>query len=222
MARLITPEAIASYPCLVEPNENKKYELTLIFEDGFPKELKQAALDTLKAKYAEQLAGAKPIQIENDKGPGKLNFLKLSDGSKIRLPWRDEEEDVAAKGYPEGSAFIGVRTSPGAPQPQVVSTVPNEDGKPTLIPASAIYPGCIVRASIDPYCYGKDGNQGVTFGLGNVQFIRDGERLDSRTFAQDDFDADASMTADLDDLEGVDEAPAAVGAEEDDLSDLLG
>lgn len=225
MARITTPEAIASYPQLVTPNKNKKFELTLVFPNGFPVELKKAALATLKAKY--DLAGATNIQIDNDKGPGKLNFLKLADGTKLRLPWRDDPEDVAAKKYPEDSAFIGVRTSAGAPQPQVVNQIPdtsqparaNGQHPPTLIDASKIYAGSIVKASIDPFCYEVDGNKGVTFGLGNIQFVRDGDRLDNRTFAQDDFDSDMDLVgADLGDLTG-ETVPAG---DEDDLTDLIG
>ena len=224
MARLITGEVIASYPQLTTPDEKGKYSLTLIFADGFPKDLKKVALDTIKAKYEGKLQGAKIVVL--DTPHGKANFLQAGDLT-IRLPWRDDPDLVAKKGYPEGSGFIAVRGSKGAPQPQIVSLVPDENGKPTVIDAGKIYAGCIVKASIDPYCYDTDGNQGVTFGLGNVQFIRDGDRLDGRTFGVDDFDADENAVADLSDLtgEGDEEmagATAGAGDDEDDLSDLLG
>lgn len=227
MARLITGEVIASYPQLTTPDEKGKYSLTLIFADGFPKDLKKVALDTIKAKYEGKLKGAKIVVL--DTPHGKANFLQTSGGLTIRLPWRDDSEVVAGKSYPEGSAFIAVRTSAGAPQPQIVSLVPDENRKPTVIDAGKIYAGCIVKVSIDPFCYDTDGNKGVTFGLGNVQFIRDGERLDGRTFGVDDFDADESAVADLSDLtgeghgEGDEELVGAAASDDgDDLSDLLG
>jgi len=225
MARLITGEVIASYPQLTTPDEKGKYSITLIFDGGFPKNLKKAALDTIKAEYAGKLAGAKIVVL--DTNHGKANFLQTPDGLTIRVPWRDDAELVAKKGYPEGSAFIAVRGSKGGPQPQVVSEIPdpNNDGKPTVIDAGKIYAGCIVKASIDPFCYDTDGNQGVTFGLGNIQFIRDGDRLDGRTFGVDDFDADENAVADLSDLTGDEDeelAGVAAGDDGDDLSDLLG
>lgn len=229
MARLITPEAIASYPQLTQPDEKGKYGISLVFEGGFPKSLKQAALTALTNKYEGKLKGAKIVSLETPHGAA--NFLRTPGGLTLRLPWRDDPDVVANKGYPEGSAFINPRTSPGAPQPGVVSEVPDEDGKPMVIDPAKVYAGCIVKASIDPYCYDTDGNAGVTFGLGNVQFIRDGERLDGRTFAQDDFDVNEEAVADLSDLTDEDMTddgePVAVAsdgseAEEDDLSDLLG
>ena len=222
MARLITGEVIASYPQLTTPDEKGKYSLTLIFADGFPKDLKKVALDTIRTKYDGKLAGAKIVVL--DTAHGKANFLRTADDLTLRLPWRDDPELVAKKGYPEGSAFIACRTSAGAPQPQVVSLVPDESGKPTVIDAGKIYAGSIVKVSIDPFCYDNE-SAGVTFGLGNVQFIRYGDRLDGRTFGVDDFDADESAVADLSDLTG-EEDEELVGAtasdDGDDLSDLLG
>ncbi|KKM96418.1 hypothetical protein LCGC14_1178330, partial [marine sediment metagenome] len=52
---------------------------------------------------------------------------------------------------------------------------------------------------------------------GNVQFIRDGDRLDGRTFGVDDFDADENAVADLSDLTGEGDSGedlAGVGAQD--------
>jgi hypothetical protein len=98
----------------------------------------------------------------------------------------------------------------------VVSIYPDPvTGKPSQITdPDKVYPGVIVQATIEAYGYDRDGNRGVTFGLGNIQVRRDGDRLDSAKAASDEFEADATAVADLSDLE--------VAPEADDLSDLIG
>jgi hypothetical protein len=43
---------------------------------------------------------------------------------------------------------------------------------------------------MNAYAYDVSGNRGVSFGLGNVQKVADGEALSSRTTAEDDFSDD--------------------------------
>jgi hypothetical protein len=43
------------------------------------------------------------------------------------------------------------------------------------------------RASISFYAFNSSGNRGIACGLNNLQKIRDGEPLGSRSSAQDDF-----------------------------------
>jgi hypothetical protein len=51
------------------------------------------------------------------------------------------------------------------------------------------YGGAYMRAQIHAYWYDVKGNKGVTFGLDNVQFVRDGEPFGGRQKAEDAFDA---------------------------------
>lgn len=202
MARIITPEAILSYPQLFTPravnNGEPKYSACLIFPAGTDlTQLKQAALDVAKAKWG-------------DKGAQVLK-------AQTHPIFRADPDDVAGKGYPEGSTFMNVRTTR---KPGVVSIYPDPNtGKPTPVTdESQAYPGVIVKASLEPYAYDNSGNRGVTFGLGNIQIIRDGDRLDGRAKAADEFDADMESTADLSDLTET----ADVSADgDDDLSDLF-
>jgi hypothetical protein len=87
-------------------------------------------------------------------------------------------------------------------KPGIVSTYPGPDGKPTPIDdTNAIYAGCRVRASLRAYAYDVSGNKGVAFSLGNLQKLADGDRLDGRKRAEDEFEADLSAKpADLDDI----------------------
>ena len=189
--RVITPEAILSYPHLLEPQEpmdgkgEPKYSASLVFPAG-------TDLSALKAAVKE---------VAEEKWGDKLPALLKA--GKIRLPFRTDGEE---KGYPEGSTFINARTTR---RPQIATTIPDADGRPMLLTdESKIYPGAIVRASLTAFTYNVSGNQGVGFGLNNIQFIRDGERLDNFTSAQDEFTADPSAVADLSDLvEEEEEAP---------------
>ena len=54
---------------------------------------------------------------------------------------------------------------------------------------TVIYSGCYIRASINIYPFNTNGNRGVGAGLGNVQFWEDGEPLNGRVRAEDEFDA---------------------------------
>jgi hypothetical protein len=51
------------------------------------------------------------------------------------------------------------------------------------------YAGCHVRATLNAFGYDQKMNKGVSFGLNNLQKLGEGQRLDSRRSAQDDFDA---------------------------------
>ena len=215
---IVTPEGIASYPTLATPDEKGKYGIQLVFtKDADITEIKRAALSVLKEKYGEKLNGGKIVSL--DTAHGKANFLRAGNLT-LRLPWRDDPDVLENKGYTGlgGVVFIGARTKQ---PPGVVSTVPNQDGKPSVIEPEAIYPGAIVKALIRAYSYDTDGSLGAALALDGVQFIRDGERLDGRSNVQDVFDADENAVASLSDLTGEEETVAA-NEGGDDLSDLIG
>ena len=52
-----------------------------------------------------------------------------------------------------------------------------------------LYSGCYVRASINFYAFNTNGNKGVAAGLGNIQKWADGEPLNGRVRAEDEFEA---------------------------------
>ena len=60
-----------------------------------------------------------------------------------------------------------------------------------------VYSGCFVRASLSMYPFNTNGNRGIACGLQNVQKWCDGEPLNGRVRAEDEFDA-------LDDVDGDD------------------
>ncbi|MGC3203703.1 ssDNA-binding protein, partial [Enterococcus faecalis] len=53
---------------------------------------------------------------------------------------------------------------------------------------SQVNSGCYARVSINFYAFNSNGNKGVAAGLGNIQFVRDGEPLGGQTSASDLFE----------------------------------
>lgn len=212
MSKVITPEAIISYPAIFETDKNGKFGCALVFPAGTDlSDLKQAAFQVVVDKFGEPKA----------KEMLKKGQFKLIGGSHHTFRTDKEEE------YGEGAVFINAR---GTKQPGVVSRIPDpRTGKPMAITdPEEIYPGAVVRASVSPFWYDKEGNKGVAWGLNNLQKIRDGERLDGRSRAEDEFAADESAVASLEDLvEGQEDltgiSSAARGrAPANELAELLG
>lgn len=103
---------------------------------------------------------------------------KKPNKAAIKLPLRDgdiERDDEAYKGH----YFVNANsTTP----PQIV----DKSVKP-ILDRSEVYSGCYARVSLNFYAFNSNGNKGVACGLGNIQKIKDGEPLGSRTTASDDF-----------------------------------
>lgn len=228
MARIITPEAILSYPNLITPRANEngpdKFGCALVFPAGTDlTAVKQSVLQEAQEKWADKLQGAEIQYFQTEHG--QFPFL-VAGNLKIRLPWRDHPEDVAKKGYPEGSTFFNTKSTRA---PGLVTIYADEEtGKPmTLQDESKLRAGAIVKASVSPWAYDEHGT-GVTLTLGNVQWIREGDPdvigANTGAPATDEFEADPSATADLSDVgvEGEGEPAGAAAGDGDDLGDLLG
>jgi hypothetical protein len=198
--KLITPKAILSYPHLATPQEadqpgkKAKYSASLVFAPGTDlTPLRAAALEAATEKFGKTYkVGPKGSQTE-------VPIKEALEKGLLRSPFRT---DVEKKGYAPGSTFINVRTEQ---KPQVVYAHAGEDGKPVPMPAEKIaeemYPGAIVRGSITAFGYDQAGNQGVSFALNNLQKLAEGERLDGRVNATEEFDAQLGQApADLEAL----------------------
>ena len=217
MARITTPEATLSYLNIFEPRamsekDEPKYSVTLIFPQGTDlSEMKSAIARVLEDKWGSKTKG-------------------MLQAGALKTPFRSDPDDVAGKGYPLGSTFVNARTL-NAPGVVTIYADPNNDGKPLpLTDRSKAYAGVVARVTLDAYAYDTAGNRGATFGLGNIQILRDGDRLDGRAPAEDEFDADKDAVVTLADLEGVDEDPQSGESEGrsvsgvvegDDLADLI-
>ncbi len=103
---------------------------------------------------------------------------KKPNKAAIKLPLRDgdvERDDEAYKGH----WFINANSTTA---PQIVDRVVRP-----ILDKNEVYSGCYARVSLNFYAFNSNGNKGVACGLGNIQKVRDGEPLGSRTNASDDF-----------------------------------
>lgn len=181
----ITPVGVASYPHVAKPQEsmdgkgNPKYSMTVIFD-------KTADISALQAAA---------IAAAEDAYPGKGEAMLKS--GQLKTPFRT---DCAAKNYKNCAVFINVRTEK---KPGVVFGYKDpETKKAKLIPddqiEKEIYPGSKVRVSVNAFAYNNSGNKGISFALNNVQKVGDGERIDGRASADDEFaDLSAAPTQEL-------------------------
>jgi hypothetical protein len=180
---VITPECTISYPALFEPKPTPsgeaRYSAAFIFDkDADLSELEAAAKDA-----AERRWGSKATAMLKNR--------------QLRWPFRDGAEKEGRAGYGSGKTFVNCSSTR---PPGVVSRFAGRDGKPLPISdPTELYPGCRVRASLVAFAYDVSGNRGVSFVLCNVQKLGEGERLDGRLRAEDEFDAfEAPVDLDID------------------------
>ena len=173
---VITPEAVLSYPHLFTARKNDKgemkYEATFVFSPE-----QQKTPEFAKILEALQAAGLK-------KFGERFHQLLKTDGFKKGL-----RTDGEAKGYGAGSVYLSARTDTA---PQIVGP----DLKP-ITDKTKVYPGVICRASLRAFGFDGSSNKGVSFALQNVQIIRDGDRLDGKKDAADEFTPVAVEAKDL-------------------------
>lgn len=235
---LVTPEAILSFPCLLQaramknedgsPAGKPKFSSTLVFVPGGDARYLAGKIDIAALKKAA-------MEAAQEKFGSKLAAMMKA--GKFRSPFLSDAEEIEKRGYPEGAIYLRVTS---LSKPTVVSCYKGPDGNPLRMSDEEVeeklYPGARVRASVRAFAYDTAGNRGVAFALHNLQWLGEGERIDGRTRAEDEFEATADA-ADLDTGEEKDEeveAPKAAKSakkaakpakaeldEEEELSDLL-
>jgi hypothetical protein len=97
--------------------------------------------------------------------------------------WKNTLRDGDVEGETpelEGMMFMNVssKTKPGVVDKRVQP----------ILDESEIYSGMWARVDLGAFAYNTNGNKGVSFGLNHVQKIRDDERLDGATRAEDVFE----------------------------------
>ena len=201
---LQTPIGICSYPNLVEARQgtNKgskpKFRTAIEFTPELLKKHKDAKAK-LKALKQSALACA-----ESKWG---TKARTLIESGKLNWPFRsmdDEDPDDTNYSFPDGTEWIQPSTV-GRPGTVDRYEDPDNPGKPVKIEVDdleeKIYAGCHIRATVRAYWYDNQGNKGVAFALNNIQKVAEGERLDGRKKASDEFEAleDADDMPDADD-----------------------
>lgn len=157
---VITPVARLAFPHLFEKDMREisgkvvdKYTATLLF----PKDTDLSAL----------MALAKKALVEKWPDPDKRP-------AGLKTPFRDGNVDGRGSdgeiwnGF-ENTVFIRISSKF---RPGIVDQKVNP-----IIDPERIYSGCYVLAQVHAYAYDNMGNRGVSFGLNNIQFVKDGERL---------------------------------------------
>lgn len=120
----------------------------------------------------------KAIEVAKEEGKGKWGG-KIP--ANLKTPLRDGDIDRPEDEAYADSMFLNANSKQA---PQIV----DRQVQP-ILDQSEVYSGCFGRVSIIFYAYNSNGNKGIAAGLGNVQKLKDGEPLGSRTNASDDFEA---------------------------------
>lgn len=180
----ITPEFRVSFPAIFEPKafqgQKPKFSLVMLFD--------------------KKIDLSKPSQVGKDGKPigvsmkhAAFNAAVEEWGPKdkwpknLKLPFRDGEEKPDLQGY-ENTIFVSATSMI---QPGLVNQALQK-----IISPSEFYAGCYARAEVFAFTYDVSGNRGVSFGLRNIQKIRDGEQFSGRKDASQVFDAIADNSED--------------------------
>lgn len=185
--KLRTPNAIISFPHLFAPYQSEddrklgrkpKYSASLLFDAEAQGTAEWAAIKAEANRVAREAFGDDLAAMVAD---GRFNSPFIN-GDKF-----------AAK-QPEAAGKIILRCN-STVKPGVVNgaLLPVDD-------ESKVYPGLIVKVSINCYAYFPDASRpqikhGVSFGLGNVQIVAPGTPLGNRTRPEDDFEPLAGAAA---------------------------
>lgn len=190
---LTTPIFRVGYPNLFEARSfeeggKKKYDVCAIFNPasytGIEKERWDAICKQLDkvtlAEFGVDWKTAKKVDPETgDKGVSGFKEGLYSSKKRAGKP-----------GFDEGTFFATLSTE--FPPGVVKYNGPGKKSTPISVEddnTGIIYAGCYARATITIYAYNQR-SKGVSLGLNNFQFVKDGERIDGRGDARDDFEDD--------------------------------
>lgn len=119
--------------------------------------------------------------VEAAKEDGKTRKWNGKIPPNLKLPLRDGDIDRPDDENYENCFFLNA-TSKDAPQ------IVDRRVQPITDPMM-VYSGCYCNVSVNFYAFNANGNRGVAAGLGNIQFVKDGERLSGKASAESEFDA---------------------------------
>ena len=123
----------------------------------------------------------KAIEAAKEVGKAKLADKNGRIPSNIKVPLRDGDDERSDDPAFADSYFINATS---LEKPGIV----DRKRIPLTDPLS-IYSGCYIRASVNLYPFNANGNRGIAAGLSNIQFWEDGDPLNGRVRAEDEFDS---------------------------------
>lgn len=184
--RIATPYFRASFVSVMQkkqqPNGELKYSITMCFpKDSDFSRMQALAKETVIAKFGSVPQG-------------------------LVSPFKDGNEK--AHKYPASHKDMIIVEARTDYKPGVVGP----DGKTEILDQEApdgFYSGCWARAKVNCFAWENSGRKGVSFGLSNIQKIKDDEPFETRYDPADDFDA-------VENTAGAATGAAAVGGGGDD------
>lgn len=171
--KVVTSKARASYAYVFEPQQGKgnskaKYSTVLVF---YPSPETTATRKNLLA--AATVAGRKKFGDKFD-AMVKSGAITAVGGKGAILRTDGIEEK-----YPGAEFYFSARNEH---RPGLV-----DSNMQPIIDKDAFYSGCWMRVSVTAFGYDTEGNKGVSWSLGNIQKVADGERLDNRATPDQEF-----------------------------------
>lgn len=180
--KITTGEVRASFVNVFHPRTNEDdgssaYSMMVLIDKNDTEtisRIRKACQETISAKYP------------NGKVPAKFRKDPLRDGDEER------PEDPACK----GKMFLNAKST--VVKPKVVKVM---GGQYVDIEDPAEFvSGDYCKVSLTAYTYDRNGNQGVSMGLGNILKIRTGEPLGGTSRPEDDFGDPAEQNIAEDDF----------------------
>lgn len=166
---------------IIEPAENLSGQLKYSVQVRIDKDdksnverVKDAIEKAIQKGKSTKWGGKKPV----------FKYEPLRDGDKEIENETQDDKTLA------GHYFFSASKDPKYGRPGVV----DENLRPVLDP-DKFYSGCYVNIDVNPFPFDSGGNKGIGWGLGNVMFVEDGDRLDGQRSAQDAFSSLAPQSA---------------------------
>ena len=160
MARQLKPTEVRaycriSYAHLIDTDKNDNYSCSLLIPKSDTK-----TLDTINKAVEAAIVDGKSKLANKD---GAINRKTL------KLPLRDADEEGNTSPDYQGCMFFNAKSKR---RPQVV-----DRHKEMIYDAEEIYSGCYCNVMVNFYAFAVEGNKGIAASLGNVQKVKDGDRL---------------------------------------------
>ena len=157
-----------SYAHVIETDKNDNYSVSLLI----PKSDTKTLAEINKAIEAAIIDGKS--RLANKDGAINKKILKL--------PLRDADEEGTTSTDYKGMIFFNAKNKR---RPQIV-----DRHKEMIYNEDEIYSGCYCNVMINFYAFAVEGNKGIAASLGNIQKVKDGDKLGyGGTSANSDFDA---------------------------------
>jgi hypothetical protein len=167
--KLVTPVFRVSFPAVFEAKA---------FDGGPPKYSVSAVWDPERFTAAEKRQWQAIVDLCDEVSMERFKKKMSALPANFKRAIRDGAEKAELAGYGEGKLFANLSSKM---RPGVIGL----DRAP-ILDADDFYPGCYARATVTAYSYDNKG-KGVALGLQNLMKVGEGDRLDSRTDASEDF-----------------------------------